>query len=206
MYHLLLQLTLISNLALWLLPNQMFPKAPENSWTILVTKPKRGWRGSGSKWEYESVLYVPQTPGGELAAAMRAYEKKRGSLWRIRIVERTEISLKNKLFSSNPWAKDGCSRDDCFPCKPGAGEGGVCRRENLTYVMTCGTCSVNGVRKVYWGETSRTLYQRGKEHWSAYLSESDKSALHKHSLLEHPQSPPDWKIKVHNYHQRPLRR
>jgi hypothetical protein len=162
--------------------------------------------GSGSKWEYESVLYVPQTPGGELAAALRAYEKKRGSLRRIRIVERAGISLKNKLFSSNPWAKDGCSRDDCFPCKPGAGEGGVCRRENLTYVMTCGTCSVNGVRKVYWGETSRTLYQRGKEHLSAYLSESDKSALHKHSLLEHPQSPPDWKIKVHNYHQRPLRR
>jgi hypothetical protein len=162
--------------------------------------------GSGSKWEYESVLYVPQTPGGELAAALRAYEKKRGSLRRIRIVERAGVSLKNKLFSSNPWAKDGCGRHDCFPCKPGAGEGGVCRRENLTYVMTCGTCSVNGVRKVYWGETSRTLYQRGKEHWSAYLSESDKSALHKHGSLEHPQTPPDWKIKVYNYHQRPLRR
>ena len=162
--------------------------------------------GSGSKWEYESVLYVPQTPGGELAAALRAYEKKRGSLRRIRVVERAGISLKNKLFSSNPWAKDGCGRNDCFPCKPGAGEGGICRRENLTYVMTCGTCSVNGVRKVYWGETSRTLYQRGKEHWSAYLSESDKSALHKHCLLDHPQISPDWKIKVYNYHQRPLRR
>ena len=31
MYHPLLQMTLISNLALWLLPNQMLPKAPENS-------------------------------------------------------------------------------------------------------------------------------------------------------------------------------
>ena len=28
--------------------------------------------GSESKWEYESVLYVPQTPGGELATDLRA--------------------------------------------------------------------------------------------------------------------------------------
>ena len=35
--------------------------------------------GFGSKWEYESVLYFPQTPKGELTAALRAYEKKRGS-------------------------------------------------------------------------------------------------------------------------------
>ena len=101
--------------------------------------------GSGSKLEYGSVLYVPQTPGGELAAALRAYEKKRGSLRRIRIVERAGVSLKNKLFSSNPWAKDGCGRHDCFPCNPWAGEGGVCRRENPTYAMTCCTCSFNGV-------------------------------------------------------------
>ena len=109
------------------------------------------------------VLYVPETPGGELAAALRAYEKKR----------------------------------DCFPCKPGAGEGAV---------KTCGTCSVNGVRKVFWVETSHTLYQRGKEHRSAYLSESDKSALHMHCSLEHPQHSPDWKIRVYNHHQRHLRR
>ena len=29
--------------------------------------------GSGSRLEYESVLNVPQTPGSELAAALRAY-------------------------------------------------------------------------------------------------------------------------------------
>ena len=161
---------------------------------------------SQSKWEYESVLFVPQTPGGELAAALRAYEKKRGSLRRIRVVERAGISLKDKLFSSNPWSKDGCERVDCFPCKYGSGEGGVCRRENLTYTMTCTTCSASGVKKVYYGETSRTLYQRGKEHWSDYLSESDKSSLHKHSSSAHPDCKPEWKIKVYNYHQKPLRR
>ena len=82
----------------------------------------------------------------------------------------------------------------------------MCRRENLTYTMTCVTCSTDGVKRVYWGETSRTLYQRGKEHWSDYLSESDKSSLFKHSSSAHPKSPPEWKIKVFNYHEKPLRR
>ena len=102
--------------------------------------------------------------------------------------------MKNKIFPSKPWAKDGCGKHDCFPCKPGVGEGGVCRMENLTYAMTCSTCNVNGVHKVYWGETFRTLYQRWKEHWSAYLSKFDKSALHKNGSLEHPKTPPDLKM------------
>ena len=40
--------------------------------------------------------------GGELAAALRAYEKKRGSLRRIRIVERAGISLKKSYFQATP--------------------------------------------------------------------------------------------------------
>ena len=39
-------------------------------------------------------------------------------------MERAGISLKSKLFSSNPWAKEGCSGTDCFPCKPREGERG----------------------------------------------------------------------------------
>ena len=43
MYQILVQLTLISTLALWLPPNQVFSKAPEILRTSLVTKPDRGW-------------------------------------------------------------------------------------------------------------------------------------------------------------------
>ena len=75
-------------------------------------------------WEYETVLFVPGTPNGKLATALCTYEKKRGAKWQIRIVERAGISLKSKLFLSNPWSKEGCSRTDCFPCKTEGGEGG----------------------------------------------------------------------------------
>ena len=51
-------------------------------------------------------------------------------------MERAGISFKSKLFSSNPWAKEGCSRTDSFPCKPGGwggGEGEIFRCANVTY-------------------------------------------------------------------------
>ena len=47
-----------------------------------------------SHWDYETVLFIPQTPNGELASAFQEYEKKMGASRRIRIVERAGVSLK----------------------------------------------------------------------------------------------------------------
>ena len=59
-------------------------------------------------------MFVLYTPDGALATALRAYEKKRGAKKRIRIVERAGVSLKSKLFSTNPWSKEGCVRTGCY--------------------------------------------------------------------------------------------
>ena len=66
------------------------------------------------------------------------------------------------------------------------GEGGACRRENVTYSLK------GGGFQVYWGESSRTLFQRGKEHWAAYLGQSEASVLHKHESEHHQNVPPEW--------------
>ena len=120
-------------------------------------------------------------------------------------MERAGVSLKSKLFSTNPWSKEGCVRTGCFPCLP---EGGDCRRDNLVYYMQCNSCLKQGEGEggpkvqIYWGETSRTLFQRGKEHWAAYASKSEASVLHKH---EHHQNVlAEWRMKVYNYHSKPL--
>ena len=139
-----------------------------------------------------------------VATALCAYERRGGAKRCIRIVERAGISLKSKLFSSNPWSKEGCSRTDCFPCKPG--ELMICQRENITYSIACNTCLQQGVSNIYCGESSRTLFLRGKEHWSAYLDKTKASVLHKHQSKHHPQSSADWKVQVYNYHTKPLRR
>ena len=96
-------------------------KAVDSYNCLSTTKAAR----SNGDWEYETVLFVPYTPDGALATALRAYEKKRGAKRRIRIVERAGISLKSKLFSTNPWSKEGCVRTGCFPCMPGGGREGL---------------------------------------------------------------------------------
>ena len=78
--------------------------------------------------------------------------------------------------------------------------------------MQCNSCLQQGEGEggpkvqIYWGETSRTLFQRGKEHWAAYASKSEASVLHKHESEHHPHAPAEWKMKVYNYHSKPLRR
>ena len=49
-------------------------------------------------WEYETILFVPLTPGGILATAFCASEQKKGAKQRIRILERAGISQKVNSF------------------------------------------------------------------------------------------------------------
>ena len=59
-----------------------------------------------------AVFFVSHTAGSKLAKALREYEKRRGPKRRIRVVEKKQISLKQKLYSSSPWPKDECDRQD----------------------------------------------------------------------------------------------
>ena len=53
---------------------------------------------------------------------------------------------------------------------------------------------------------NRTLFQLSKEHWAAYVGQSEASVLHKHESEHHQNVPAEWRMKVYNYHSKPLRR
>ena len=82
-------------------------------------------------------LFVPCTPGGELAKRISNVEKlnNQGRTIRFRIVERRGVTLEEKLRKSNPWAGERCGRQNCFPCR--TDEGGDCWREGVTYSLVC---------------------------------------------------------------------
>ena len=112
----------------------------------------------------------------------------------VRFVERTGTTLIEDLGRSNPWASEWyCPRKDCLPCqgraflaqeeteeatklvaggespekakrKAKAGERKACTSEGNNYILECITCRKEDVRRAYLGETSRSPYQRGKEH------------------------------------------
>ena len=88
-------------------------------------KRKKKKRGREEESDIEAVLFVPHTPGGQLAHMLQEEDDKfrRGTcLKRIKMVERGGKSMKDILCQNNPWAQDGCSRDDCLPCMGERGE------------------------------------------------------------------------------------
>ena len=111
----------------------------------------------------------------------------------IRFVERCGGSkLIDILTSSNPWSKEwDCGRKNCLPCHsrnmlageteerpvPEPGKPEVprpskeetftftkCTKEGVGYSLECWECRLEGSKYIYIGETSRSPYQRGKEH------------------------------------------
>ena len=83
----------------------------------------------------EAVLFVPATPGGELAREvqeaddrLREDTKER----RVKVVERGGETLREKLCRNNPWGDVKCKRERCMCC-PYSKEnrGGGCKKEGV---------------------------------------------------------------------------
>ena len=145
-----------------------------------------------------TVLFIPNTPGGILADRLRQTEKQLMELTgeRVKIVERGGCSMKQILHKSNPWAGAFCGRPECFPCKSGD-EKGDCFKRNIVYETFCLDCKKEGKDMVYVGESSRTSFERGKEHQEDYRKMTEDSHMCKHAENEHHgQEKPSFAMKL----------
>ena len=132
-------------------------------------------------------MFVPRTPGGELVRRLREAEVELSKITgeKIKLVERSGKMLKRILRTTNP-TQESCSRQDCLPCNE-AEEGGVgqCKLRNITYQTSCLDCLAQGKKVTYYGESSRTAYERGVEHMDDYQKEKEDSHMWKHSVTDH---------------------
>ena len=129
-------------------------------------------------------LFVLHTPRGELARRIKEKEAQnnQGRKIRFKIVEKSGVTLEQKLRRSNPWSGERCGRQDCFPCR--TDEGGDCRREGITYSLICEECGDDVCQ--YFGESGRNAYTRGLEHLANIQAQDEnKSVLKLHSLHHH---------------------
>ena len=108
--------------------------------------------------------------------------------------------MKQILHKSNPWAGAFCGRPECFPCKSGD-EKGDCFKRNIVYETFCLDCKKEGKDMVYVGESSRTSFERGKEHQEDYRKMTEDSHMCKHAENEHHgQEKPSFAMKVVKTH------
>ena len=147
----------------------------------------------------KTVLFVDQTPGGELAKRLRELLQRLEPMmgFSIRIVERTGTKLKDLFPLNTLWDGMKCERGDCPPCNQGGEKIQNCKKRNLVYESICAKCNpgaiemkgewepVMGVQSLYVGETCRSLHERSKEHMEAYRQGSNDSHVLKHHLAHH---------------------
>ena len=111
----------------------------------------------------EGVMFVPFT-GGKLKKILQEIEDsmvKYSTVGRVKIVERAGATLAHQILNQTPWTKEACGRIGCKPCvsKPGS-----CKKKNLTYTIECIVCKTQGKVAKYHGESSRTFWDRFRDH------------------------------------------
>ena len=145
--------------------------------------------GSGDL-SYDTVLFVPSTPSSSLANILRTHEAEnnQGRKSRIKIVEKAGISLKNVLAPNNPWDVQRCSDNECFPCSSTAGPVKLsCRVPGVVYTIICVICEAAGKDAVYFGESGKNAFSRGKKHMEDYRAGVSSHCMVIHARVHHPQ-------------------
>ena len=138
--------------------------------------------------QFTSVLFVPPTPGGELAKRLKKRETELnfGNKMNIKIIEKGGIKIKNILVKKDPFPALKCNEKNCPFCNESPQietlEKQKCSAHNVGYRFQCQDCQFT-----YEGETFRRIAVRAGEHVVKLKNESNQSPLWKHILEHHPQ-------------------
>ena len=169
-------------------------------------------KGSPPAKELEpvTVMFIPRTPGGELLTRLRKAEEELSTVTgdRVKLVEKSGKMLKRSVVVTDPTAGSNCGREKCLVCHQGdEKDAGRCKKRNVTYQTTCHRCKETGKKVNYFGESSRTGFERGVEHWADYLSRKEDSHMWKHVANEHPNQPDiKFSMKIMKSHKSALQR
>ena len=162
----------------------------------------------------KSVIFVEQTPGGELAKRLRELltriEPTVG--FSIKVVERSGRSLQSLFPLTSLWDGAACGRkDDCTTCYQGAEMLPNCTRQSILYENVCSRCVPKAKEdkelrdedlgrgehpKVYVGETSRSITERSREHWASYRGGGGDNHMWRHQEMVHGGEPADFTMRV----------
>ena len=170
-------------------------------------------------------MFVDQPPGGELSKRMRELfvriEPTIG--FYVKVVERSGSSLHSQFPLTTLWEGASCGRmGDCVTCYQGADMVPDCTRQSILYENVCSKCvpkakedkelkeedvyKEGGEPVIYVGETSSSIAERAKEHWSSYKGSSKDSHMLRHQELVHGGEPAEFILRVVGSHRSALSR
>ena len=162
------------------------------------------------KLETKTILFVAQTPRGELARRMRETIRNMEPTlgFKVKVVERAGQTLGSKFPLSTLWEGAKCGRTDCTTCEQMVEDRPKCTSKSLVYENICIKCNPGATNKgeleqvksdiptIYVGETSRSIFERSKEHWEGAKGGATNNHMLKHQSLEHGGEQPEFAMKV----------
>ena len=160
---------------------------------------KKNWYAKGG---YTAPIFVPATPGSELANMLRpiAESQSKETGIKLRIVEKGGPTIGKMLQRPNPSASEGCGKEECRMCtQPGGGK--LCHKMNSVYKYEC---NLDG--HSYIGETSRNFFSRNQEHETNYFNQKPESFINNHQIEMHGGAQADFKCSVLRTFKDPLSR
>ena len=165
------------------------------------TGQKRGFQKAGGETTKTStVVFVPSSRGGKLVTLLKEREDELAKItkFRIRFQEAggTKLAL---MFNTDLAVGLECGREDCQPCGSIPERRPNCKAQSILYESKCVECNPDklssqeeckktGRKGIYVGESSRSLYERSKEHLKNAEDFSKGSHIVKHWMSEHPDS------------------
>ena len=169
-----------------------------------------------------SVIFVDNSVGGKLAKRFQEAEEEAGDTtgYRVRITESAGSPLSMLLPSTNPWGPQDCLRKECVTCAQDDNKRIDCKKRNILYESECVICGEERKRMekskdwkdtgrgVYVGESSRSIFERAKEHVAGRNSLDEDNHQIKHWISSHEDllAPPKFKFKIVKTFQDPLTR
>ena len=106
---------------------------------------------------------------------------------KVKVLEKSGVTVKKILQRSNPFGNMLCEREDCFSCYNDevTATNVNCRTRGCVYWICCTECKDLVKEEKYGGQTGRSFYERMREHFDQYRKKSEKSILWKHALKHH---------------------
>ena len=97
---------------------------------------------------------------------------------KIKVTERSGITLKRHLQRYNPFKDKKCQRDACLVCRTGGIR--VCSASGVTYELICQECGCK-----YTGKTARIAYSRRTEHQQSKDRDEEQLVMWRHAREKH---------------------
>ena len=163
---------------------------------------------AGENIKTSTVMFIPSTRNSTLVKALKEAEIEMSKITRfkVRYQEAGGIQLA-RLFSTDLGKGQPCGREECQPCGRQDEENiPNCKQSSILYESSCQICNKDTNRKeepsgrlgIYYGETSRSLFERSREHFKDAADFSEGSHMIKHWLTSHVEEEtcPDFKFRI----------